>query len=84
MALSTNRRWNFRSTDLNHVTSWLESADEQAKLVARTRDRELALIRSSRVTVVVSDEETKLLEKVAPGATIKVSISAVGHVMYES
>ncbi len=73
MALSRNRRWNFDSVDIDHVATWLDSSAPQARFVATTRDKEVALIKKSRATLVVSEQEAHLLSRVAPGATVRVS-----------
>jgi len=75
--------WNFHHTDALAVVSWLDGGSPAAAAARRTRDREIALVRASTVTVVVSEVELPVLRHYAPGARLAVvsnvhDVDAVG------
>lgn len=71
-APSSSASWNFDHTDALAVVSWLDGKSPAAAAARRTRDREIALVRASTVTVVVSEVELPVLRHYAPGARLAV------------
>jgi GT2 family glycosyltransferase/glycosyltransferase involved in cell wall biosynthesis len=69
---SSPATWNFDHTDPLAVVSWLDGTSPAAAAARRTRDREIALVRASTVTVVVSEVELPVLRHYAPGARLAV------------
>jgi GT2 family glycosyltransferase/glycosyltransferase involved in cell wall biosynthesis len=71
-AATSAATWNFDHTDPLAVVSWLDGNSPAAAAARRTRDREIALVRASTVTVVVSEVEMPVLRHYAPGARLAV------------
>ena len=66
-------RWNFAATDVRGVRDWLQAnaTREQAEIQGKML-KELALMRQSAVTVVVSTTEQQLLRQLVPGIQVHV------------
>lgn len=73
VAMTGNARWNFGSTDVQGVRNWLQSnaTAEQREIQGKSM-KELALMKQSAVTVVVSTTEQQLLRQLVPGIQVGV------------
>ena len=72
----------FDTVDLHYLREQREAAlagrDDLARAAADTRTRELALIRSSDITLVVSPVERELLQREVPGQVLEVELEQEG------
>jgi len=69
--MTGHARWNFASTDVQGVRDWLQSnqTKEQVEIQGKML-KELALMKQSAVTVVVSTTEMQLLRQLVPGIQV--------------
>ncbi|KAI8464632.1 MAG: hypothetical protein J3K34DRAFT_439855 [Monoraphidium minutum] len=73
VAMTGSARWNFANTDVQGVRDWLQSnATKDQVDIQGKMNKELALMRQSAVTVVVSTTEQQLLRQLVPGIQVHV------------